>query len=88
VGCQGDQVLVLRRDQVRIQGRFSIGSRQSGRTRQKSQVDPALGFKEEPGLGSRWVQPSTQYRNKTKESCSLAIGFKEEPNIRIKVSSA
>ncbi len=34
--------------------------RQSGRTTQRSPVDPVLSFKEEPGLESRWVQPSTQ----------------------------
>ncbi len=70
--------MVLRKNQVRIQGGFSICSqeergkgvqetqpwfsggisedsrgvqhRQSGRTRQRSPVDPLLGFKEEPGL--------------------------------------
>ncbi len=59
--------------QARESRRLSIGSqeesgedsrgvqhRQSGRTWQRSQVDPVLGFKEELGLESRWVQPITQ----------------------------
>jgi hypothetical protein len=88
LGSPGDPASVLRRNPVRNQEEYSIGTqegpggesrrpsldsleepveesmgvqpRQSGRTRQRSKVDPVLGFKEELGLESMWVQPITQ----------------------------
>jgi hypothetical protein len=68
VGCQGDQVLVLRRNQVRILGVFSSGS----------QEELGLGFKEEPGLESRWVQQNTQYRFQARVSRRYSLGSQEE----------
>jgi hypothetical protein len=70
-----------------------VQHRQSGRTRQRSPVDLALGFKEEQGLESRRVQPSHSgepnrspgdsalvlRRNQVRVQGRFAVDSQEEP---------